>query len=74
VAACLPTYRERYLEQFRAAGFTELRITAETPYPESYILSDASVQEFLAAHPAERAQLETFAASIAGAHFEATKA
>ena len=74
VAACLPTYRERYLEQFRAAGFTELRITAETPYPASYILSDASVQDFLAAHPEQAGELAAFAGSIAGAHFEATKA
>jgi hypothetical protein len=28
----------------------------------------------LAAHPGERAGLEAFAGSIAGAHFEATKA
>jgi len=74
VAACLPTYRERYLEQFRAAGFTELRITAERPYPASYILSDENVQEFLAAHPEQAGELAAFAGSIAGAHFEATKA
>jgi len=73
VAACLPTYRERYLEEFRAAGFADVRITEEKPYPASYILSDAGVQEFLAAHPEERAGLERFAGSIAGAHFEATK-
>jgi len=74
VAACLPTYRERYIEQFRAAGFTDPRIAAETPYPASYILSDASVQEFLAAHPDQAGELAAFAGSIAGAHFEATKA
>jgi len=73
VAACLPTYRERYLDQFRAAGFADVRITAEKPYPASYILGEAGVQDFLAAHPEERADLEAFAGSIAGAHFEATK-
>jgi SAM-dependent methyltransferase len=74
VAACLPTYREHYLEQFRKAGFEDVRITAEKPYPASYILAEAGVREFLAAHPGERAGLEAFAGSIAGAHFEATKA
>jgi len=74
VAACLPTHRARYLEEFRAAGFADVRITGEKPYPATYILSDAGVQEFLAAHPEERAHLEAFAGSIAGAHFEATKA
>jgi ubiquinone/menaquinone biosynthesis C-methylase UbiE len=73
VAACLPTYRVRYLEQFRAAGFSDVRITDEKQYPASYILSDESVQEFLAAHPEQAAELAAFAGSIAGAHFEATK-
>jgi arsenite methyltransferase len=74
VAACLPTYRERYLSQFRAAGFGDVRITSERQYPSSYILSHPSVQAFLAAHPSERRDLEAFAGSIFGAHFEATKA
>ncbi|MEX2048754.1 MAG: arsenite methyltransferase [Gemmatimonadota bacterium] len=74
VAACLPTYGERYLEQFRAAGFADVRITSEKQYPASYILEDGSVQAFLASHPAERRELETFAGSIFGAHFEATRA
>jgi arsenite methyltransferase len=73
IAACLPTYRETYLEQFRRAGFADVHITDEKPYPASYILSDADVQAFLAEHPGEAAELEAFAGSIAGAHFEATK-
>ena len=76
VAACLPTLRERYLEQFREAGFSDVRITSEKPYPASYILGDPGVAEFIAAHPGEAAELAAFAAfagSIAGAHFEATK-
>lgn len=73
VAACLPTYRVTYLEQFRRAGFADVRITDEKPYPASYILSDDGVQAFMAEHPDEAAELEAFAASIAGAHFEATK-
>jgi SAM-dependent methyltransferase len=74
VAACLPTYRERYLGQFRTAGFGDVRITSENPYPASYVLADAGVQEFIAGHPGERRELETFAGSIFGAHFEARKA
>jgi len=74
VAACLPTFRERYLEQFRNAGFTNVRITNEKPYPASYILGDPGVIEFIAAHPDEARELATFAGSIAGAHFEAAKA
>ena len=73
IAACLPTYRETYLEQFRGAGFADVRITDEKPYPASYILSDGQVQAFLAEHPNEAAELEAFAGSIAGAHFEATR-
>jgi SAM-dependent methyltransferase len=74
VSACLPTFREHYLGQFREAGFTDARITDETAYPASYILEDAGVQSFLAAHPAQVEVLTAFAGSIVGAHFEATKA
>ncbi len=73
VAACLPTLRTRYLQQFREAGFANVRITGEKPYPASYILSDAGVIEFMASHPAQSAALTAFAGSIVGAHFEATK-
>ena len=73
VAACLPTLRETYLDQFRSAGFTDVRITAETPYPSSHILGDDGVQAFLAEHPNAKGEIERFAASIAGAHFSATK-
>jgi len=73
VAACLPTYRDEYLGQFRAAGFGDVRITEEKPYPASYILGDEGVQDFLGAHPTENGELTAFAGSIVGAHFEATK-
>jgi arsenite methyltransferase len=73
VAGCLPTFRERYLEQFREAGFGDVRITDEKAYPASYILSDPGVERFLADHPDQRAEVEAFAGSIAGAHFEASK-
>jgi len=73
VAACLPTFRESYLKQFRDAGFTDVRITAETPYPSSHLLGDAGVRAFLAAHPDAAPDIERFAGSIAGAHFSATK-
>jgi len=73
VAACLPTFRDHYLGQFRAAGFLDARITEEKPYPASYILGDAGVQGFLARHPAQAQELTAFAGSIIGAHFEATK-
>ena len=74
VAACLPTFRDTYLQQFRDAGFTDVRITDEKPYPSSFILEDAGVREFIQAHPGEAATLTAFAESIAGGHFEATKA
>jgi arsenite methyltransferase len=73
VAACLPTQRGDYLEQFRKAGFRDVRVTAEKPYPASYILDDPGVREHLAAHPEQRSQLALFASSISGAHFEASK-
>lgn len=74
VAGCLPTHRQTYLEQFRAAGFADVRITEEKPYPASYILADSGVQAFLAEHPEEAGEIEAFAGSIVGAHFEASKA
>jgi ubiquinone/menaquinone biosynthesis C-methylase UbiE len=73
VAACLPTHREKYLEDFRAAGFADVRIVSETPYPTSYIMEDQGVRAHLAAHPEARAALMRFASSICGAHFESTK-
>jgi SAM-dependent methyltransferase len=73
VAGCLPTSREQYVEEFRAAGFTDARITEEKPYPADYILSDPGAQAFLDGNPEHRAALEAFAGSIAGGHFEATK-
>jgi SAM-dependent methyltransferase len=73
VAACLPTQRSTYLGEFRSAGFQDARITEERPYPASYVLSDAGVQEFLDANEGSRAELEAFAGSISGAIFEATK-
>ena len=39
-----------------------------------FILEDAGVREFIQAHPSEAATLTAFAESIAGGHFEATKA
>jgi ubiquinone/menaquinone biosynthesis C-methylase UbiE len=73
VAACLPTFRDRYLQQFRDAGFEDVRITGETPYPTSYIMGDPGVQRQIAERPDTEESLKRFAASIAGAHFEATK-
>ena len=74
VAACLPTFRERYLQEFRDTGFTDVRITAERPYPASYILAESGARNFVREHPENRDELEAFAGSITGAHFEATKA
>ena len=73
VAGCLPTPRERYLDDFRRAGFADVRITSETPYPSSYILSDPGVIRFLGEHPEHRPAMEAFAGSISGGHFEATR-
>ena len=74
IAACLPTFRDEYLQQFRDAGFEDVRITSEKPYPTDFILGDPGVQEHLAGQPDHTAQLTDFVSSIAGAHFEATKA
>jgi arsenite methyltransferase len=73
VAACLPTSRERYLAEFRAAGFIDVRISDEKPYPASYILGDPGVLEFLEAHAESRDEMEAFAASIFGGVFVGTK-
>ncbi len=73
IAACLPTLRGTYLEQFRIAGFQDVRITAENPYPATYILGDEGVRAFLADHPGTEGEIEAFARSIVGAHFEAGK-
>lgn len=74
VAGCLPTPRETYLDQFRAAGFADVRITEEKRYPSEYILSDPGVRAFLREHPEATAELQGFASGIYGAHFEGSKA
>jgi ubiquinone/menaquinone biosynthesis C-methylase UbiE len=74
VAGCLPTARDTYLGEFRAAGFEDARITEEKAYPSSYILADPGVVAFIEANGSARAELEEFAGSISGAIFEATKA
>jgi SAM-dependent methyltransferase len=73
VAGCLPTFRARYLEEFRAAGFADVRITEEKLYPASYILADVGVQRFLEENRESRDELEAFAGSISGAIFEGSK-
>ena len=73
VAGCLPTPRSRYLDEFRRAGFADVRITEEKAYPSDYILGDDGVRAFLAAHPESAGALEAFASSISGACFEASK-
>lgn len=74
VAACLPTFRDTYLAQFREAGFESVEITDEKPYPIGFILEDPGVQTFVASNPGAVAEMTLFASSIAGAHFEARKA
>lgn len=74
VAGCLPTPRERYLAEFKAAGFQEVRISDERPYPASYLLDDPGVGSFLNAHPEAEAEIRAFAGSIFGAVIEAYKA
>jgi ubiquinone/menaquinone biosynthesis C-methylase UbiE len=74
VAACLPTFRETYLQQFRDAGFGDVSITDEQAYPSAFILEEPGVQDFLQRHPGKLTELTKFAGSISGAHFEATKA
>lgn len=73
VAGCLPTPRERYLDELRSAGFEDVRISGETPYPTDYILGDGGVRSFIEQHPEGREELEAFAGSIYGAHIEGRK-
>lgn len=74
VAGCLPTFRESYLDQFRAAGFSDVRVTDETPYPTSFILENEGVREAVANTPLNDPDaLKRFAESVFGAHFEAHK-
>ena len=74
VAACLPTLGETYLQELRDAGFAHPRITDSKPYPTSFVLEDPGVQAYVTEHPEQLHELTRFAASISGAHFEATKA
>ena len=73
VAACLPTFRETYLDAYRRAGFDDVSIAQETPYPTEYLLSDAGVQSFLTDRPELSEEVGAFAGSLVGAHFEASK-
>jgi SAM-dependent methyltransferase len=73
LAACLPTLRGTYLRQFEDAGFGDVRITSERPYPSGYVLEDPGVRAFVSANPEQLGDLTAFAASITGAHFEASK-
>lgn len=73
VAGCLPTFRDAYLAEYREAGFENVRIVDESPYPASYLMDDDGVRDYLADHPDHKADVEAFAGSIAGAHFEAHK-
>jgi len=73
VAACLPTFRDVYIQQFRDAGFEEVRISDERPYPAAFILEDPGVRAYVARHPEQQAEMARFADSIYGAHFEASK-
>ncbi len=73
VAACLPTLRASYVEEFRSAGFVDIVITRETPYPASYVMDDVGVRAHLAEHPEAESGLQHFADSIFGAVFEARR-
>jgi SAM-dependent methyltransferase len=73
VAGCLPAARTRYLDEFRQAGFADVRITDERAYPSDYILGEEAVRDFVRAHPEAAGELEAFAGSISGAHFEASR-
>jgi hypothetical protein len=73
VAACLPTARDRYLQDFRAAGFADVRITSERKYPTAFILEDSGVVSYLAKNPQVAGEMTAFADAIFGAHFEATR-
>jgi arsenite methyltransferase len=73
VAACLPTQRSRYVAEFQQAGFGDVEITKETPYPASFIMEDDGVRAHIREHPAAESALRDFAGSIFGAVFEARR-
>jgi arsenite methyltransferase len=73
VAACLPIRREAYLDQLRAAGFADVRISEERRYPVEHLLGDPGVLRVLAEHPEVESELRAFAEGIYGAHFEGVK-
>ena len=73
LAGCLPTRRQSYLQQFRDAGFHDVRITEEHPYPADYILDTPMARELMSRHEEYAEELRSLAGAIAGAHFEATK-
>ena len=67
VAGCLPTPRADYLREFEEAGFSDVRIGDEKPYPVSYLMDDPSVRAFVAEHADSEEEIRAFAASISGA-------
>jgi arsenite methyltransferase len=73
VAACLPIRRDSYLEQLRAAGFADVRISSERRYPAEHLLGDPGVRQVIAENPGIEAELRRFADGIHGAHFEGVK-
>lgn len=73
VAACLPIRRDAYLEQLRAAGFADVRISDERRYPAEHLLGDPGVLRVIAENPGIEEELRTFAEGIYGAHFEGVK-
>jgi SAM-dependent methyltransferase len=74
IAACLPTPRETYLGAFREAGFADVRVLDDHPYPAAAILDDPGVRATLVDVSDEtRAELDAFARSIRGIVLEARK-
>ncbi len=67
VAGCLPTPRADYIREFEEAGFSDVSISGEKPYPASYLTSDPGVKAFIEAHPDTVEEIQAFAASISGA-------
>ena len=61
------------MQEFRDAGFSDVRISQETPYPSSFILDDPGVRDFVARNPDAKDDIRSFAESIVGAHLEASK-
>ena len=67
VTACLPVYRDEYVADLRAAGFEDVSVTGERPYPSEALSSTPVVRQILEARPELAHEVTRFAESVRGA-------